>query len=327
MIKQLTVEEGSAGERLDIFLASKLPELSRSQLQELIVTGKVSGDRSFSKSRLPVQIGERIVIDVPDPDRPLISIPGELPVLYEDSQIIVVDKPAGLQTHPNSFEEGTSVIQIILYMRPEIAAAVYDPESEISRLRPGIVHRLDKDTTGVLLIAKTRETVSALATQFRLHMVTKTYETLLSGTLLEARTVDAPLQRKPGRENMMGIAKNPSLGREAISHFRPITLHMLPGNLPVSHVSCQIETGRTHQIRAHAKSIGMPVIGDSRYANRPSEAIAKKLHVSRQLLHAKELSFTHGGEQLKITSPLPADFQDALTRLIAFDNAPGDMLT
>ena len=327
MNRELVVLEKYAGERLDRFLAAELPEYSRSQLQHLVISGKVSGARPFTKSRIQLVQGETIFIALPDPNQQLKPVEGLLEILYEDDQILAINKMAGIQVHPNSLEDGTSVIQVLISMRPEITAAVLDPESEISRLRPGIVHRLDKDTTGVLLVAKTRPSLINLIEQFRTHQVHKTYETLLSGTLSESRTVNAPLQRKPGRENMMGVAKDPEQGREAISHFTPLRYFYLPNGLVVTHVSCVIETGRTHQIRAHAKSMGMPVIGDMRYANRPSEAISKKLGVTRQLLHAKQLSLFHTDKQLVISSPLPADFLEALAQLEAFDNHSSHVLT
>ena len=326
--KHLTVPEVSDGVRLDRFLAESLPLYSRSQLQEMIVSGKVTGIRALEKSRLLMRAGETLSIELPDPDQILTAVEGQLPILFENEQIIVIDKPAGLPVHPIALGSGTSVVQILLSMRPELIVAVYDPDSKISRLRPGIVHRLDKDTTGVLAVAKTSSVLLELAEQFRTHQVHKIYLALLSGDLPHAKTVDAPLQRKPGRENMMGIAKDPEQGREAISHFLPLEHFHMADGLPACYVNCQIETGRTHQIRAHAKSIGLPVIGDQRYGNRPSEAIAKKLDITRQMLHTHQLSLNINGQLMTFTSPLPTDFSAPLDRLrhMAFDNASMGMV-
>jgi 23S rRNA pseudouridine1911/1915/1917 synthase len=302
--------EGEAGVRLDRFLADHLPRLSRSHLQRLIEDEDVQVGGRLRKSSYGLKGGEVVTVVLPE-DTPRLAISSEaISILYEDEDVLVVDKPAGLVTHPNDFNASKSVIQSLLNGRASLGDAIYDPNNETSWLRPGVVHRLDKDTSGVLVIAKNQVALRDLAEQFRNHTVEKEYVALLAGKIPDQITVDQPIRRKPGKRNMMGISLDLEEGRAARSAFSCLRGYTMPEGT-ISYVSCRLETGRTHQIRVHAKYLGAPVLGDTRYANVPATKLAKRLHTTRQMLHAHSLSFHHPTDKrpMCFKAPLHADMQ------------------
>jgi 23S rRNA pseudouridine1911/1915/1917 synthase len=298
--------------RLDHFLCEQLPHLSRTKVQRLIQAGSAvsNGVHILTPSTV---VHEGMVIwfvePDPDPDTPPADATLEVPILYEDTEILVVIKPVGMVTHPNTFVEKGTLVQALLAQRPEIAAALYDSTSAISRLRPGIVHRLDKDTSGLLVVAKTRPALLKLAEQFHTRQVAKEYETLVYGTLREARTVDAPIHRKVGsRKNQMVASHDKEVGREAITHFTPVQTFAPYAAWPeefATRVRVVIETGRTHQIRVHAKFIGHPVLGDLTYTNKPALKLSHKLNLTHQQLRAVTLSFDHPTTGKRLTFHAP----------------------
>lgn len=290
---------GVEGERLDKFLAGHLPHFSRSRIQRLIEEGHVSvhseqvtSPKYVLKEREEVRFAE----PEPDPDFPAAEN-HPLEIIFEDEHLMVVNKPAGMVTHPNTFHDQGTLVQAILGMRPEVATAIYDPSNAVSRLRPGIVHRLDRDTSGLIIVAKTRPALLNLAEQFHKRTVTKTYETILYGRLGEERTVNAPIHRKGGSSSSIMVASHdPGQGRTAITHFKPVQTWAPYQKWPeevVTRVEARIETGRTHQIRVHAKFIGHPVLGDQLYGNKPSQKLSEKLGLEAQLLRAVAISFHH----------------------------------
>jgi 23S rRNA pseudouridine1911/1915/1917 synthase len=293
---EFTAEEAI---RLDVFLAERLKQYSRSKIQRLIEAGNTTVNGDIAKeARFAIEAGDMVKFTEPEPDPEFPSAEaGELPIVFEDDQIMVIDKPAGMVVHPNNFYEKGTLVQLLLSLRPEIKNALYDPESTLSRLRPGIVHRLDKDTSGLMIIAKTRKAMLNLTEQFHKREVHKEYETILYGTLKEARTVDAPIQRKSGgSSNLMGASHEHGQGREAVTHFTPIETYIPYEKWPeefVTRCRVKIDTGRTHQIRVHAKFIGHPVLGDHLYHNKQSQKISEKLGYTFQVLRAVHLEFTH----------------------------------
>lgn len=304
------------GNRFDTVLAHLLPEHSRSMLQTLIERKEVTLNGLASKSKQIVVGGELVTVILPDPDRKLTASPLPLEIIYEDAWIRVINKPAGLLVHPNSLESDDSVVQRLLFHYPSVSEAIYDPLSEVSRLRPGIIHRLDKDTSGVLVTAATSAVLQNISEQFHEHQTEKTYLTLLSGKFEQEHQVQTGMIRKSGKENVMSVTKAGE-GREAISHFLPLQHMQLPDHRFITLVRCQIKTGRTHQIRVHAKHIGYPVLGDSLYTNKTSLSISKRLHVGRQMLHAQQLSFKHPetGSSITFKAPLPEDMRQIIADL------------
>lgn len=314
---QYQVEEDNAGQRLDIFLATQNPSHSRSSLHKLITEGMVKINSLLPKASYVVKKGEKVIVRYPVKKLFPSAENNAFSIIFEDEVLLVVDKPAGMSVHPTTMEEKGTLVQAILHHSARIADAVYDPESAISRMRPGIVHRLDKDTTGVLVIAKTTEALKALSDQFRLHTVVKEYQAIVYGALTDPTTVHTNIGRKPMKRSLMGV-KEAGEGREAITHFYPEkTLFWKPTEQEATLTKCIIETGRTHQIRVHAKHIGHPVLGDETYTNKPAKTLSRQVGAMRQLLHAAKLEITHptSGERLIFTANMPADMQIVLTKL------------
>ncbi len=308
--------------RLDAFLAQKLPSFSRSQLQNSISKAEVRVNGiSTLKPSTKLKIGDSVELqDEPQP-LTLTPQPFTLPILFEDSDLLVINKPAGLVVHPTTAEHTDSVAHQLLSYVPGVKASVHDSEDPISLSRPGIVHRLDKDTTGVLVIAKTPEALKNLSEQFHSHRTHKAYTAVVYGAITEDQTIAKNLVRRGNTQANKMKAVTTSEGRTAITHVYPLEIHP---DSSYTVVSCVIETGRTHQIRAHLVSIGHPVLGDSLYATKPSAKLSESLGITRQLLHAASLTITHPktGKPATFTAPLPPDiaelFDRAETCLVAY---------
>lgn len=302
------VDAAHSGTRLDSFLTGHLPELSRSQIKALIESGRVTVDGSPGKPATRVHRGQRIDVDIPAATAPVVAPePMSLDVIYEDSEVVVVNKPAGLTVHPGAGRAGGTLVNAILARIPDLAGVG-------DALRPGIVHRLDKDTSGLLVIAKTPRALASLQEQVASRRVTRRYLALVHGTIPhEQGTIDAPIGRHPRHRTKMAVVPG---GREAITRYRVIerfARHTL--------VEAQLVTGRTHQIRVHFAHIGHPVAGDQAYARRRDD-----LQIGRQALHAFRLQFNHpaSGEAIMFEAPLPPDLERALARLRATESPPSD---
>jgi 23S rRNA pseudouridine1911/1915/1917 synthase len=316
-----------AGERLDRFLALRLTGLSRSRLQALIRAGAVTRDglpvRDLDHS---VKAGERYLIEVPPPE-PAEPAPQAmaLAVVYEDADLLVLDKPAGLAVHPGpGHRSGTLVNALIAHCGASL--------SGIGGVkRPGIVHRLDKDTTGLLVVAKTDRAHRGLAEQFAAHgadgRLERGYRAIVWGAPGRARgSIDAPLARSAANRTRIAVVREGS-GRRAVTRYEVLERFAAAGSpAPVaSLLRLVLETGRTHQVRVHLAHIGHPVLGDATYgagfkasAHRLGpEARAALAALGRQALHAADLAFVHpvSGKRLSFTSPLPPDMARLLTAL------------
>jgi len=286
-----------AGLRLDQALARLLPEESRSRLSRLIDAGHVTIDGRPGVPRQKVKSGERLEVT-------LVPRPGEaghepeaiaLAVVHEDDDVLVVDKPAGLVVHPGSGNWAGTMLNALLHHAP----AVRDLP------RAGIVHRLDKDTSGLLVVAKNERAQVSLVRQLQARTVKRTYLALARGKVVRDGTVEAPIGRHPVQRTKMAVVGS---GKPAITHYR--VRERFPAH---TLLECDLETGRTHQIRVHLASIGHPLEGDPAYAGRG------KAIFPRQALHAWQLAFVHPvtGDTLRFESPLPADFRGLLEGLRA----------
>ncbi|MDW8153831.1 MAG: RluA family pseudouridine synthase [Armatimonadota bacterium] len=296
-LHRITVESEAMGVRLDVYLARRLL-LSRSRIQQLIEAGEVRVHGRIVRPSYRVRTGDEVEVRLPPPE-PVALVPEPLPVriLYEDGDLAVVDKPAGMAVHPGAGRTRGTLVNALL--------AWLDRLSGIGgELRPGIVHRLDKDTSGLLVVAKHDAAHTALASQFARRTARRTYLALLRGEVpWDEKTVSAPIGRHPVRRKEMAVIPT---GRPATTHFRVV--ERFPG---YTLVACQLETGRTHQVRVHARHMGYPVAGDPVYGMRG------ELGLGRQFLHASELVFLHPrtGQRLVFTSELPEDLQQVLQTL------------
>ena len=299
-------EKPDLGTRLDKFLADTLPDISRSMLQGLIEEGHVLVDGVQRKSKFRVTPGQVVSVDIPPVEDDEIQ-PDAIPldVVFEDADVIVINKPAGMVVHPAPGHPRGTLANALVAHVPEIAVG--------GSHRPGIVHRLDKDTSGLIVAAKTDRGKLTLVDQWADRSVDKTYITLVSGSPDEDEaTIDAPIMRDTQNRQRMAVHRN---GRDAISHFR--VLERFPD---ATLLEVNIETGRTHQIRVHLAFAGLPVIGDAVYGRPGSDPVT----ASRQLLHASKLGFDlPEGRRVTFESPLPADFEAALQELR--ERAPDDV--
>ncbi len=300
-----------AGQRLDVALVAWLTELSRVHVQRLIKTGCVTVDGGgTAKPSLKLEGGEQISVRIPPP--PTIETMPEdilLDVLYEDDDLVAINKPAGMVVHPAYGNRTGTLVNACLARWPQIAAVG-------GKDRAGIVHRLDKDTSGVILVAKTEPARLALMRQFELRTVHKHYLALVEGhPKTPDGRIDAPISRDPKQRKRMAIIRG---GKEAVTLYRVLTWYEAHALL-----RAEPQTGRTHQIRVHMRFIGCPIVGDSVYGRRKKNV---NLRLNRQFLHAAHIEFTQPrtGEAIAIDAPLAPDLQAVLDRLAhgRFDNAP-----
>ena len=299
-MEQVTLVARADGQRVDRFVADELPQLSRSQVKRLIQSGQVTLNGEPVKPAASLSQGDRVVVQVPDaPEAELVAEPSPLDVVYEDAQLLVVNKAAGIIVHPGAGRVEGSLLAAALAYRPDIVNADEYPE------RPGIVHRLDRDTSGLLLVAATAEAQRRLRAQFKARKVRKIYLALVQGHLEPmVGAIEAPIARDPHRRTRMAISTD---GRSARTEYR-----VLEHLAEATFVEVRLLTGRTHQIRVHFSAIGHPVVGDRVYGGRGAHRAAP-----RQFLHSHRLGFTHpvSGEALEFTSPLPQDLQRVLDQL------------
>ena len=289
------------GERLDAFLARSVPDLSRSAAQKLIVDGLVTRNGKPGKKNDKLNVGDAVSYEIPEPKAVDIA-PKEIPldIVYEDEDLLVINKPKGLVVHPAAGHQDDTLVNGLLY-------ALGDDLSGINgELRPGIVHRIDKDTSGLLAVAKNVLAHTMLASQLKDHSMARTYEAIVCGVLKEdSGTVDAPIGRHPSDRKKMCVTQRNS--KPAVTHWEVVRRYR-----GYTHIRCKLETGRTHQIRVHMAYIGHPILGDTVYGHKKPE-----LGQSSQCLHAGVLCFAHpkDGHPVMVFAELPQYFKDVLNKL------------
>jgi 23S rRNA pseudouridine1911/1915/1917 synthase len=303
----LTIPPEQAGQRLDQALAALLPDYSRSRLKSWIESGEIRVDGIQRRPRDKVSGGESVSLEATLPEETRAAAqPMPLLIVHEDKHLVVVDKPAGLVVHPGAGNPDQTLQNALLAWDPALAALP----------RAGIVHRLDKDTSGLLVVARTLPAHTALVRMLGEREVHREYEAICRGVMTAGGTVDAPIARHPTDRVRMAVREG---GRESVTHYRVI--RRFAG---YTHVRVQLETGRTHQIRVHLAHAGFPIVGDRVYGGRltlpkgASEALRQALReFPRQALHAARLAFDHPvtGRPIECTSALPADMRALLDAL------------
>ncbi len=287
------------GVRLDSYISGTLQDISRSYCAALAEEGRIMIDGKKVKKNYKVSIGEKIEIDMPKPSD-LEVIPENIPldIIYEDEYLIVVNKPQGMVVHPAVGNLSGTLVNALLYHSKDSLSAINGV------IRPGIVHRIDKDTAGLLVVAKNNDSHTYLAEQLKSKKATRRYLALVLGNVKEGGTVNRPIARSPSDRKKMAVVSG---GREAVTHYTPLE-HYDGYTL----LECVLETGRTHQIRVHMASIGHPIAGDRMYGSRND-----KTKADGQLLFAKTLGFDHPktGEYMEFSAPLPKWYEEILNKL------------
>lgn len=299
-MRKIVVDELNIGERLDSYIAGKEEDLTRTAVKKLIEDGNIKVNNNIQKNSYKVRLND--IIEIDEPEVKDINIHAQnipIEVVYEDSDIIVVNKPKGLVVHPaNGNWDGTLVNAIMAICKDSLSGIG-------GEIRPGIVHRLDKDTSGLLIVAKNDKSHIDLSQQIKDRKVRKVYYALVRGVVPENEaTINMPIGRSTKDRKKMAVVKD---GKEAITHFKVIERYNKYTLLEV-----KIDTGRTHQIRVHLSQIGFPVIGDEVYSNGKNE-----FGVKGQLLHAKSLDFKHPvtNEEMHLEAELPEEFKKVLEKL------------
>lgn len=296
-----SLQADQTGERADQFLCRSVEGLSRAAAQRLLEDGMATKEGTPLRKNDRLKEGDRILLVLPEKEElPLLPQDIPLDIVYEDEEVIAVNKPVGMVVHPAPGHLDGTLVNALLYHCKGALSKLGDP------LRPGIVHRIDRNTSGLLLAAKTEEAHRSLAEQLKDHSLYREYEAVVVGKLKEdSGKIEAPIGRHPHERKKMSIQTEK--GKPAVTHWTVLARY--PG---FTHVSCRLETGRTHQIRVHFASIGHPVLGDQEYGRKkPYPGLLG------QCLHAKKLNFLHpkNGERMTLNCPLPDYFQKILRSL------------
>ena len=297
----LPINEELKGTRLDKALSDYLDGVSRSSLQKLIKEGYVTVNDRPEKASFKLNVQDRVMVTLPD-EEPVDILPEDIPldILYEDPELLVVNKPKGMVVHPSAGHSSGTLVNALLYHCSGQLSGINGVQ------RPGIVHRIDKDTTGALVVCKTDLAHQSLAAQLKEHSITRRYRAVVHHNIREDEgTVDAPIGRHPVDRKKMAV--NYRNGKRAVTHYR-----VLERFGDYTYIECRLETGRTHQIRVHMSHIGHPLLGDEIYG--PAKC---PFRLQGQCLHAMVLGFLHPvtGEYLEFTAPLPEYFEQLLRKL------------
>ena len=299
-IREFLVLEDEEGDRLDVYLSSQLGDMSRSYIQKIIKDKKVKVNNKEEKAKYLVKEDDKVVIEIPEP-KLLEVTPQDIPIdiVYEDSDLLIVNKQQDMVVHPAPGNYDNTLVNAIIYHCKDNLSSINGV------IRPGIVHRIDKDTSGLLMIAKNNNAHNSLAEQLKDHSITREYEFICHGVVKEDKiTVNKPIGRNPKDRLKMAIVQD---GRNAVTHFEVVERY---DNF--THMRARLETGRTHQIRVHALSINHPLLGDSVYGPKTN-----KFKTKGQTLHAKKLGFMHpsSNEYVEFDSELPKYFTDIVNKI------------
>ncbi len=300
MEQQFAIEVSDAGERLDKYLALIYPSHSRSFLQKLIKDGQVLVNRTAAKASYRVEAGDLLEITIPKAQEvAILPQPIPLDILYEDADVLVVNKPKGMVVHPSAGHFSDTLVNAVLYHCRDSLSGIQ------GEIRPGIVHRIDMDTTGALIVCKNDAAHLNIAQQIKEHSVTRRYRGIVRGCVKdEAGRIEAPIGRHPTERKKMAV--NERNGKAAVTHYRVLKRYEKH-----TYMEFELETGRTHQIRVHMASIGHPLLGDALYGSGKA-----RFSLQGQTLHAMTIGFIHptSGQYLEFEAPLPAYFQELLTK-------------
>ena len=296
---RLTLRADRSGERADQLLARQIEGLTRSAAQRLLEQGRVSCRGAVLKKNGRPEAGDELTVELPEPE-PADVLPQDIPldVVYEDADVIVVNKPVGLVVHPAPGHPDGTLVNALLYHCGDSLSGINGEK------RPGIVHRIDRDTSGLIIVAKNDAAHLALAAQLEDHTLARVYECVVQGNLREDEgTIDAPIGRSPKDRKKMAVVAG---GRRAVTHYRVLGRYS-----GCTHAQCRLETGRTHQIRVHMAYTGHPLLGDTVYGGRAVKGLAG------QCLHARRLTFVHPrtGVPITVECPLPDWFTAVLNKL------------
>ena len=299
-IREFLVLEEDEGDRLDVYLSKELGDMSRSYIQKIIKDKKVIVNDKIEKAKYLVKEDDKIKIEIPAP-KLLEVIPQDIPIeiVYEDDDVLIINKPQGMVVHPAPGNYDNTLVNAILYHCKDNLSSINGV------IRPGIVHRIDKDTSGILMIAKNNNSHNSLAEQLKDHSITREYEFICHGVVKEDKiTVDKPIGRNPKDRLKMSVVNN---GKRAVTHFEVVKRFE-----NFTHMRARLETGRTHQIRVHSLSINHPLLGDNVYGPKTS-----KFKLKGQTLHAKKLGFIHPttNEYIEFNSDLPDYFNEIIDKL------------
>ena len=297
----MTYYADTPGERLDAFVARVCPELTRSAAQKLMEQGAVTRNGKPGKKNDKLNVGDAIEVTIPEPKEvDIVARDIPLDIVYEDEDVVVINKPKGLVVHPAAGHQDDTLVNGLLYALGEDLSGIN------GELRPGIVHRIDKDTSGLLAVAKNDLAHTMLASQLKDHSMARTYEAIVCGSFREdSGTVNAPIGRHPSdRKKMTVTARN---SKEAVTHWEVVKRYR-----GYTHIRCRLETGRTHQIRVHMAHIGHPILGDTVYGHKRCE-----LGQDSQCLHAGQLCFRHprDGRPVLVFAELPEYFKEVIAKL------------
>ena len=299
MSETIFVRAEESGERIDALLARSIEELTRSQAQRLLESGAVTLSGETVKKNRRAAAGELYRVDIPETaEIPLAAEDIPLDVVYEDADVIVVNKPRGMVVHPAPGHPGGTLVNALMFRCGDSLSGIGGER------RPGIVHRIDKDTSGLIIAAKNDFAHLSLSAQLADHSLARVYECVVFGRMREpSGTIDAPIARHPGDRKRMAVVPG---GRRAVTHWEVIARYR-----GWTHLRCRLETGRTHQIRVHLAHIGHPLLGDEVYGRGADKGLRG------QCLHARELRFLHPrtNEQIRLVTELPDYFLDVLQRL------------
>lgn len=300
------IAENKEAERADKLLASLLPEYSRSYIKSLIDEGLVLVNGRVIKAGTKIASGMRLTIKIPPPkEMEILPEKMDLDIIYEDEDVLLVNKPKNMVVHPSAGHYGGTLVNGLMYYLKDRLSGIN------GELRPGIVHRIDKDTTGLLVICKNDNAHRFIADQLKEHSITRKYFALVHGLFKEEEgRVDAPIGRHPtDRKKMAIVSKN---GKRAVTHYKVLKQFILKNKATYSLLECRLETGRTHQIRVHLTSLGHPLVGDAVYGNGKNP-----FHLEGQALHAASLGFIHPTKQVYMEweADLPDEYKELLQRL------------